>query len=611
MPRNKKAPRLYLKKIGNAMKFQKIILLIVLLFGLTGLQAQVRFEAKVSKERLGINERLRIDFEMNQDGDNFNPPNFNGFRVVGGPNQAISNSYINGRRSYSKTYSYFLAPQGKGTFTIGQATIEIDGEVYKTVPITVEVTSAVEVPKDENNAEYLASENVHLVAEISKLNPYLNEAITVTYKMYVSRDVSISGNWRELDTPKYADFWSQTINNQGNLKVYDGKYQGQDYRYVILRTTVLYPQKTGELEIEPLTLDVPIDVPSNKRDLFGRRLMTRVNKTISAGKRTIDVKPLPTEGRPDTFTGAVGDFKFYVSANKNILDANESLELSVRVSGQGNLKLFDPPTLKLPSSLEVYEPERTENVRTTAEGMSGSITETYTVVPQFKGMYPVKPVSFSYFDPATKTYKTITSEEIVIEVESGPASAVAGTTPSTTGTGKKPVTLSKDQFKYIQLNTRLEPIEEAPFFKSVLYWILLGAPLVLVPLIIALGRSRDRRRADVKGNLLRKRNRLAKKYLGEAKRNMKDKTAFYNALERALHNYLKAKLSIETSDFSKERISALLIERGVDQEIVQQFLGLLQSCELARYTPASTVGIQQDYERAVSVISEIDKQILQ
>ncbi|MCW8982047.1 MAG: BatD family protein, partial [Altibacter sp.] len=365
------------------MKIKKGIYILFFLLSCGMLQAQVQFETKVSKTRLGINERLRVDFEMNQDGDNFNPPNFQGFRVVGGPNQAISNSYINGKRSYSKTYSYFLSPQSKGTFTIGQATIEIDGETYKTTPVRVEVTAAVEVPKDGNNAEYVASENVHLVAEVSNSNPYLNEAITVTYKMYVSHDVSITSSWREIDTPKYADFWSQNIDNQGNFKIYEGKYEGKDYRYVILRTTVLYPQKTGKLDIEPLTLDVPIDVQSNRRDLFGRRLMTRVNKTISAGNRTINVKPLPLEGRPDTFTGAVGTYNFNVSANKTTLDATESLELTVKVSGEGNIKLFDFPSVKLPSALEVYEPERSENVRTTASGMSGSISEVYTVVPQF------------------------------------------------------------------------------------------------------------------------------------------------------------------------------------------------------------------------------------
>ena len=581
--------------------------LYLLLFLLLGsfAHSQVQFEAKLSKKKLGINERLRVDFEMNQDGDNFTAPSFEGFRVVGGPNQAISNSWINGKRSYSKTYSFFLAPQRQGNFTIGQASIEIDGEIYKSPPVSVQVTAAVDIPKDGNNADYLASENVHLVAEVSNANPYLNEAITVVYKLYVSNEVSITSNWREIDTPKYADFWSQNIDNQGNFKIYEGKYNGEDYRYVILRTTVLYPQKTGELNIEPLTLDVPIDVRSNKRDLFGRFLMTRVNKTISAGNRTITVKPLPQQGKPDNFSGAVGNFSFKVSTNKTKLDANESLELNVTVVGNGNLKLFDLPSVTFPNSLEVYEPIRNDNIKTQTSGMTGTVSENYTVVPQFKGNYPLRPISFSYFDPKTETYKTLSSQEIVIEVENGPVTAVK---EPTTSNSKQPVALESDQFKDIKLDANLEPIQKENFFKSKLFWGVMAAPFIVIPLFILIGRRRRARLNDVEGNRLRHANLLAKKYLSEAKKNLNDKDTFYESLERALHNFLKAKLNIETSEMSKEHISKLLGERNVNTEVVSQFIGLLKSCEFARYAGVSQGSIQKDYDTAVQTLSSIDKQ---
>jgi len=590
------------------MKLKHFIYILVFILGCGLSHAQIKFDANVSKTRLGINERLRIDFEMNKDGDNFNPPNFEGFRVVGGPNQAVSNSWINGKRSYSKTYSYFLAPQSKGNLKIGQATIEIDGQTYKTLPIDVQVTAAVSVPKDGNNAEYVATENVHLVAEVSNSNPYLNEAITVVYKMYVSHDVSITSNWREIDTPKYADFWSQNIDAKGNYKIYEGKFNGEDYRYVILRTTVLYPQKTGELNIEPLTLDIPIDVPGSRRDLFGRRLTTRVNKTISAGNRTINVKPLPDDGKPDNFTGAVGDFNFAVTTNKNTLDANESLELNTKVTGNGNLQLFQLPSAKFPSSLEVYEPVRNDQVRTVRTGMTGSISETYTVVPQFKGIYPIRPINFSYFDPKTETYKSISSEEIIINVENGPVTAQQVETTDDPNQKKTDV-VSQEQFKYIKLNADLEPIVQSSFFQTTLFWSLLSGPILLIPLFILGGKKRKQRLADVEGNKLRKANKLARKYLSEAKKNMSSQVVFYDALERALHNYLKAKLNIETSDFAKEKISSLLIEQAVEPSKVEEFVGLLKSCEFARYTPSSDVTIQTDYNKAVEVISTIDKQI--
>ena len=312
----------------------KLIFLTLFLATIQLAVAQVKFEAKVSKKKLGINERLRVDFEMNQDGDNFRPPAFSGFTVVGGPNQSISNSWINGKRSYAKTFSYFLEPTRRGKFTIKQAIIEIDGQTYKTLPVTVEVTSAVDKPKDGNNTDFVASENLHLVAEVSKSNPYLNEAITVVYKLYVSPRISVS-NWRELDNPKYSDFWSQAIDMK-QLKIENGEYKGEPYRYVVLRKSVLYPQKTGKLNIAPLSLTVSVDVPTNRRDIFGRRLESTVNKTIAAGNRTINVKALPLEGRPDDFSGAVGSFDFKVTTSKKELDDTESLDAKVIVSGNGN-----------------------------------------------------------------------------------------------------------------------------------------------------------------------------------------------------------------------------------------------------------------------------------
>lgn len=587
------------------MKTKNVIYIFLFLLSCSASFAQVNFEAKVSKKRLGINERLRVDFEMNQDGDNFVPPGFEGFRVVGGPNQSISNSWINGNRSYSKTYSYFLAPQSKGNFTIGQASIEINGAIYKSPPISIEVTSAVDIPRDGNNADYLASENVHLVAEISNTNPYLNEAITVVYKLYVSNEVSITSNWREIDSPKYADFWSQNIDNQGNFKIYEGKYKGEDYRYVILRTSILYPQKTGELNIEPLVLDVPIDVRSNKRDFIGRFLMTRVNKTISAGNSVIDVKPLPQNGKPDNFSGAVGNFKFDVTTSKTQLDANESLELIVRISGTGNLKLFDLPKVSLPSSLEVYEPIRDDNIKTQVSGMTGSVAENYTVVPQLKGTYPIRPITFTYFDPKSETYKAITSEEILIEVENGPLTA---TVNADQANQKQEIAADTDQFKYIKLEPDLESMEQEPFFKSSIFWSLIGLPLAVIPLFILIGRKRRLRMADLEGNKLRRVNQLAKKYLGEAKKNLAHKELFYESLERALHNYLKAKLLLETSDMAKEHISRLLQEHQVEQDTVNSLIGLLKSCEFARYAGTSGGSIQSDYNNAVELLAVIDKQ---
>ncbi|MCK7589330.1 BatD family protein [Subsaxibacter sp. CAU 1640] len=590
------------------MKLKAYISLLLFLVSTVIASAQIKFEAKLSKNKLGVNERLRVDFEMNKDGDNFNPPSFENFTVIGGPNQSVSQSWVNGVRSFSKTYSYFLAPKKQGKFTIGQATIEIDGETYKTTPVAVEITGAVQRPNDPDNAVAVADDNIHLVAEISKTNPYLNEAITVVYKLYVSANTGVS-NWREIDNPKYNSFWSQNIDIKG-MKVENGTYNGEDYRYVVLKKTVLYPQKTGKLEIEPLSLDLTVEVPTNRRDIFGGRLMTQVHKTVSAGSKTINVKPLPEQGKPADFTGAVGNFDFKVTTSKTNLNATESLQATVQVSGNGNLKLFQLPKLTLPSSLEVYEPEHNENIRTDLNGMQGSISDDYTIVPQFKGKYPIQSVSFSYFDLKTETYKTISSGNIVIDVLEGPTnSSTSDNNFASSGVGKQRVVMNDNQFAFVKTDANLTDIKPNYFFKTDMFWVSLLSPLLLIPLAIVLRRKKEARDADVYGNKIRKADRLAKKYLGEAKKTLGQKEAFYVALEKALHNYLKAKLFIETSELSKDRIKTLLSERGVDSSIITEFIGILNNCELARYTPITNVEMQNDYEKAAKTISLIDKQL--
>ncbi|MFI1744601.1 BatD family protein [Thalassobellus sediminis] len=590
------------------MKFIKYISILLFILTTSIASAQVKFEAKASKKTLGMNERLRLDFEMNQDGDNFHPPSFDNFTVVGGPNQSVSNSWINGKRTYKKTYSYFLAPKKRGNFTISQARITIDGETYKTLPIKIQVTAAVDKPKDPNDPNFIASENIHLVAEVSNTNPYLNEAITVVYKIYVSPTIAVD-NFNEADSPRYNDFWSQNIDTQGS-KVQNGTYKGEDYRYLVYKKVVLYPQKTGKLKIEPLTLNLAMRVPTNRRDIFGSRLMTRVNRNISAGSKIINVKPLPEAGKPADFTGAVGDFDFNVFASKKELDASESLQLKVEVRGNGNLKLFKLPKVSLPSSLEVYEPEHKEKVTTNLSGMKGSISDSYTVVPQYKGKYPIPNISFSYFDLKTKSYKRLTSQEIIIDVSNGPTNA-ANTNESVavSNTGKQPVVLNNDQFAFIKTASNFTSIKPTYFFKTNLFWSLLLFPFLAIPLAIVVRNKKATRDADVYGNRIRKADRLAKKYLKGAKKSLGQKEAFYIALEKALHNYLKAKLHIETNDLSKEKINNLLKEKQVDEQPIKDFVSILESCELARYTPIDVVTMQEDYDKAAKAISLIDKQV--
>ncbi|RZJ72404.1 BatD family protein [Flavobacterium sp.] len=569
--------------------------------------AQVSFEAKVSRQTLGLNETLRVDFVMNGQGDNFSPPNFEGFQVVGGPSQSVSQSWVNGRSSFQKAYIYFLRPMKKGTLVIRPASIEIEDQTYRTNAVKINVTDAIQRPRQPGEPEPVnVDDAIHLVAEISKTNPYINEPITVVYKLYFSYNVGIS-NWRELEKPKYNDFWSQNIDIK-QLVPEQGTFNGKQTRFVVLRKTVLYPQKSGKLVIEPLALDLDLQVPTGRYDWMGRAQIVQQSKKASAGVKTINVKALPEAGRPDDFSGAVGSFEFKVRPSKTMLRNGESLDLTVSVSGKGNLKLFDLPKPVVPTALEMYDPVHKESVQTPLSGMTGKVQDTYTIVPTYKGNYPIKPMRFSYFDLSSGKYETITSPEIMIKVLDGPGNPSDANAVAKTDANKQQIQAT-DQFAFIKLKTKLKSTNRKDFFGSNLFYGLMVAPFLIIPILILGRRKKDAIDRDVAGNRLRTSNRLAKKYLSEARKNIGNKELFYIALEKALHNFLKAKLGIETSEMSKDRIRELLLSRNVQPETVSDFIKLTEDCEFARYAPSSSTAIQHDYEKAAAIISELEKQM--
>ncbi|MDY7395952.1 BatD family protein [Aureibaculum sp. 2210JD6-5] len=582
------------------------ILITFLLVSQSILAQETSFKASVSKDRLGVNERLRITFTINkQGGDNFTPPDFKDFKVLAGPMQATSFSDFNGKKSFEMAYSYTLQPKRKGIITIPSASVELDGNVIKSNTVKITVTNAVEIPKDPNDPKYIASQNIHLVAEVSNSNPYVGESISVVYKIYVDVNKVSVRSYRETESPSFNGFWNQNIEiNQSDSK--ESTFQGRTHRYQILRKVVLIPQKSGKLKISPLEMEIGAGIPIGRRDLFGNMITRNFSFVTSTGERTINVKPLPSENKPIDFAGAVGNFDFKVTTSKNELKANEAAQIKVEVSGKGNLKMVELPKIETPAGLEKYEPEHKENIRTSLGGFTGSVYDQYTVVPQFRGKYKIPPTTFSYFSLNDKTYKTITSDAIIINAPEG---KIAADENSVVTTKRDVITNAKD-IRFISVNADLKPnINSDDFFKSKLFYLLLILPLLSIPFGIFIGMKKQQRDSDVIGNKRRKADRLAKKYLSEAKKQLGHKENFYEALEKALHNYLKAKLQVETTDISKEKIRELLQQRKVDNETINSFIKVFDSCDYARYTPTTNVMMKQEYEAARKVIVKIDKQL--
>lgn len=583
-------------------------ILLVILFGFFSciISAQVNFRANLSKSSLGINERVRVDFIIDKDGDNFTPPEFENFRIVAGPSQSIKNSWINGKRSYSKTYTYFLSPIKKGNFKIGQASIQVGDEIYKTMALNLVVTSAVDKPLNPNDPSYVADKNIHLVAEVSKTNPYLNEPISIVYKLYVSPDTGVN-NWRELDAPRYADFWSKNINIK-NLTVENGTYKGEPYRYVILRKTVLYPQKIGELSIEPLVLDITVQTPSNRRDFFGQIINNTVNKTVSAGKIKVQVKPLPEMGRPNNFSGAVGKFDLFVTTSKKELLLSEAFQLDLEIKGNGNFNLFAFPSINLPQSLEVYEPERSEKLTTNFKGIRGSIKDQYTIVPSSAGKYSIPRISFNYFDPNDSKYKTQTSIQNYINVK-GAITNNSRIENNAEDRASNKVDLMQYGNLSFKTKTKFKKINQQIFFYSKIFWVILLLPFTILFIILIIQRILNNKKNDknwIRANIAKK---LGKKYLSDAKKNIDNKTKFYEALDKAMMNYLKSILLFDNSEYNAKKVRESLLNKSVSLKTINLLEDIFNNCQMARYTPFDTVDMDNDYRRALELITLINNEI--
>jgi hypothetical protein len=572
---------------------------LIVLLSLIGLQDtyaqdQPELKATTSKSKVAKNGRLRLEFTVNRQGaDHFKAPNFTNFRVISGPVTSIKQTWVNGKSTYRQSNIYIVSPEKFGELTVGAAEIEFEGEILKSNRLKIQVVSESEMPKDPNDPEYIAKENVHMVTIVSDKTPYVGEGIYVEYRLYFSENIGLA-DAVPRNVPNYNGFWNEEIENKGFQLKY-GEFNGEKYRYVTIKKSLLIPQRSGELIIDNMGVDISLQVPTNRADFFGNRVMNSLTKTFDTGKKIIRVKALPEEGKPLNFAGAVGSFDLSFTSDKKELKSNESVAVKVEVNGIGNLKLFEIPEISVPNELELYAPERKEKVANSAKGIKGSLFDEYILVPQKGGRYKIPSISFAYFDPKDKKYHELKSEDLFLTVNQG--NSIQAINPGASSVDKKQVIVN-DSFRYIATTTQFQPLKREAFFGSSKFYIWLLLPMIAIPIGIFFGNARAARAADLSGAKRRRADRLAKKYLSEAKKKIKDKEEFYGALERALHNYLKAKLAVETTDISQENIRLLLEGKQINSEAIDGFMEVFKDCEFARYTPITDLMIREEYDKA-------------
>jgi len=576
----------------------------------------VKFTAGASKHKVATGERFQITFESNASASNFTPPSFPGFRILSGPNQSSNYQWVNGVASNSLSWSYVLLALKQGKFTIAAAKIKVGGEIHKTEPITIEVVKGAAVQQQQKQHQHVQqaqsdgsdlSKNVFIKLHVNKTSAYQGEQLIATYKIYYRLSI-IDNNVNKL--PDFNGFWSQEIelSQKGNNDT--EVIKGVAYNTAIIKKVVLFPQKSGTLEIDPIELETIVRVRKKATSVFdqffGSYKDVKYNARSNSAKVT--VKPLPEKGKPKGFSGAVGDYTLQAKMDKYLVKANEAINLKITLAGSGNIKLLESVKVNFPPDFEIYDPKIYDRISVTGSGVSGKREYEYLAIPRHAGTYKIEPVNFSYFNPKEKKYTEIESGGFAIEVEKGTEEEGQEAFHSVS---KENVKLLGRDIRFIKQGTANLKEKERFFFLSPLFYSLAGLPLLSFLLFIFIRRKYVDYSSDIIRVKSRKATRIAKKRLTLAKKHLSEgnSTLFYEEVFKASYGYLGDKLSIPVSELSKDNISDILLSKAVSEETTSRLTETLDRCEMARFSPSSEVSEQEVYEQAVEMISNVEEEL--
>ena len=590
-----------------------------------------------AKKQVMVGERFQVVFEANAEGKHFTAPTFEGFDVLGGPFTSSSSSVqiINGSisRTTKNTYTFALQASREGTFYIGPASLTVKGNKIASQSFSITV-----VPDDGSHATTSSKGNgnqgqsqsnsdpqvngkdLFLKVVPSKKTAYVGEQIVLTYKLYTKVPVS---SLSVEHVPAYAGFWTKDItdNNGGSLRQSSEYINGVEYTTADIQRIIIVPQRSGNLTLDPMTIECvaqirtqgssrqsndPFDIFFN--DPFFNRNVTNVRKELSCNSLNIEVKNLPENGKPASFAGAVGNYNFKSDIDKTYLKTNEAFTLTLTVSGTGNIELLQMPEPTFPPDFEVYDPKVTTSYNHTVNGLSGTKKAEYLVIPRRAGSFDLSPVEFSYFNPSNGTYTALYSDTYAIQVEKGTGSeSEEGGIFASNQEGIK--YLGSDIRHIATGNPRLKP-KHSSFFATPLYFIVLVALLLVFFILLMVLKKRELLRQDNAANRNRKADKVARGRLKQANQylKVKDQDKFYVELSQALWGYIADKLSIERSKLSIDTVSETMRGKNVPEDLTQQFVDTLNSCEFARFAPGSADEKMEDlYRRGIEVITKAEK----
>jgi hypothetical protein len=584
----------------------------------------ISFKAYAEPDVLRTGEQFQLVYELNANPSELEIPEFSDFRLLGGPSTSSSSSIqiINGKttRSVNYSYTYYLQAVSEGTYTIPPATAKIKKDTYQSNPVKIEVVkgSAPSPPsatqadgteeKPSGEIDVPASENLFVRLHVDKTSAYVGEQIVAWIKIYSKVNLSqVDPNFKG---PDFKGFFQQSVDIPDLRTLQRENVNGEIYGTGILRKVVLYPQRAGEIIIQPFEVDVAYQKQIQRRsksifdDFFGPSVQN-VPVTLKSQKVRLNIKPLPLN-RPASYTGAVGSFGMDASINKTEVTTNDAITLKINISGKGNVKLIDDLNIKFPPSLETFEP-LINTVQDNA--LSGRQTFEYTIIPRYAGNYKIEPVEFTYFDPSSESYKTLKTGEFNITVIKGREDT---TDIVITGLSKEDIKLLGSDILFIKSKPFKVSQKGGYIIASPVFYAAYIVSFLLFIAIIIIRRERIKRNSNIILVKNRQANKYARRRLRKALVLMKNNNheAFYEEVLKAMWGYLSDKLSIPVARLSKDSSRQALVEHNVDDELINRFLDIIDTCEYSRFSPVSeSEGMHKVYTNAISTIMKLQQKL--
>lgn len=591
----------------------KRVYIIVLLIITMGFNSWAQsFTAKTSKSNVIVGEQFQITFTLNSSGSDFSAPDLTYFNVYAGPNQSSSMSYVNGAMTQSVSLSYIVSAKKEGKYSIGAATVKVKGKTIRSNSLNIDVAKRAPQQQRAGTISDKIEDNLFAKTTVNKTRAYIGEEITVTYKIYTRHEVR---GFQNYIFPDYKGFWVEDWENKRSIEATNEVVNGVNYRVGILKRTFVFAQRSGKLEIGEMHVDCLVRKKNNRqpRNIVEQMMgvgFKDVLVPIKSKPISITIVPLPEKNKPDNFSGAVGSYSYKAVLSKNKTKANEAVNLNITISGKGNIKLLSLHEFKFPEDFEVYDPKIKNNVKTSFDGVRGSKSFNYLLIPRHEGDYEINKLDFSYFNPNKKKYVTITAPTYDLAVEKGQYDPTANNIY--TQTSKEEVKILANDIRYIKTGEITLRKKNNFFFGSPFFYTGIISPFLAFFGFLFYRKKQAELNKDVVTSKSRKANKIAKKrlILAEQLLQANKKEAFYIEIFKALYGYLGDKLNINPADLSKEHIAQSLQKKSVNENTIKKLTSTIDTCEYARYAPSTaSEDLTTIYDDTVELIMNIENEI--